>query len=350
MEMKNESIINDNISNIGQLENGAKLNGERYNNNNLDSINNKKDYLLNPKLRNNYKKEIKSNNSKKSIRNDANKKKYNFHSRCNSSLNINKMGKVYLISQLEKYSNIEKNKKVNMNKVDNYELKKVNISTDEEDTIINTSLSENSFKSSDLKKIQNKNNNINFKNQKVRFLECNKNKKIDCMNEIREKKENEFAEIENILSEKEIDSEDFKDLNDIFIQKDKNDLIKSLRVNNFRYSIGSVIKKEYLSKNKTLKNKNNLQDNKSEKEKKDLNLNSSNLSIPETRHLLPEHPLNFLIIKRQIKTSFFPIYKDSFNILTYKEDNSQQYSFFQNGIPNGVTKFIIDKKKNIIYE
>lgn len=350
MEMKNESIINDNISNIGQLENGAKLNGERYNNNNLDSINNKKDYLLNPKLRNNYKKEIKSNNSKKSIRNDANKKKYNFHSRCNSSLNINKMGKVYLISQLEKYSNIEKNKKVNMNKVDNYELKKVSISTDEEDTIINTSLSENSFKSSDLKKIQNKNNNINFKNQKVRFLECNKNKKIDCMNEIREKKENEFAEIENILSEKEIDSEDFKDLNDIFIQKDKNDLIKSLRVNNFRYSIGSVIKKEYLSKNKTLKNKNNLQDNKSEKEKKDLNLNSSNLSIPETRHLLPEHPLNFLIIKRQIKTSLFPIYKDSFNILTYKEDNSQQYSFFQNGIPNGVTKFIIDKKKNIIYE
>ena len=348
MEVKSEPIISDNFDNIGQLENGAKLIDERYNNNNSDNISHKKDEL-NPNLRNNYKNEIESNYSKKSIRNDENKKN-NVHSRCNSSLNINKKRKIFFISELEQCSNIEKNKNVNMNKEDNYELKKVNISTDEEDTIINTSLSESSFKSSDLKKIQNKNNSINVKKQKVQFLDFNKNEKIVYMNTIREKKENEFTEIENILSEKEIDSEDFKDLNDIFIQRDKNDLIKSLKATHFRYSIDSIIKKEYLGKNKTLKYRNKLQDDKSEKAKKDTNINSSNLSIPETRHLLPDHPLNFLIIKRRIKTSLFPLYKDSFNILIYKEDNSQQYSFFKNGIPNGVTKFILDKKKNIIYE
>jgi len=350
IEIKNESIINDNFSNIDQLENGAKLIAERLDDGNSDNINHKND-SLNQILRNNYKNEIKSNNFKKSIRNDANKK-YNINSRCNSSLNINKKRKIFNIPELNQCSNIEKNKNLNVKKVDNFKLKNVNISTDEEDTIINTSVSESSFKSSDLKKIENKknNNNINAKKEKVRFLGNNNNEKIGCMNEIREKKENEFFEIENILSEKEIDSEDLKDLNDIFNQKDKNDLIKSLKANNFRYSIDSVIKLHILSKNKTYRNKNNLQNKKSEKALRDLNLNSSNLSIPEARHLEPDHPLSYLIIKRRIKTSLFPIYKDSFNILTYKEDNSQQYSFFKNGIPNGVTKFILDKKKNIFYE
>ena len=115
MEVKNESIISDNFTNIGQLENGAKLIGERYNNNNLDNINHKKDSLLNQNLRNNYRNEISINNKRK----------------------------IFFISELEQCSN--KNKNINMNKVDNYELKKVNISTDEEDTIINTSLSESSF-------------------------------------------------------------------------------------------------------------------------------------------------------------------------------------------------------------
>jgi hypothetical protein len=186
--------------------------------------------------------------------------------------------------------------------------------------------------------------------QNVRYFENNNNKKIDCMNEIRDKKENEFDDIENILSEKDIDSEDYKDLNDIFIQRNKNDLIKSLRDNNFRHSIISEIRKEYLRKIITLNFKTNFHDNNSEKIKKYINLDSLNLSIPETRHLEREHPLNSLIINRRIKTSLFPLYKDSFNILTYKEDNSQQYAFFKNGIPNGVTKFILDKKKNIIYE
>ena len=347
MEMKNESIISVNFTNIGQLENGANLIGERYNNNNFDNINYKKDSLLNQNLRNNYENEIKSKNLKTSIRNDANKK-FNVHSRFNSSLNINNKKKIFFISELEQCSNIKKNK--NINKIDNYELKKVNISTDEEDTIINTSLSESSFKSSELKNIQNNHYSINDKKRRFGCLENNNNKRMEFMSEIIEKNEKEFPEMQNALSEKDIDSEDLKDLNDIFFQREKNDLIKSLKVNNFKYSNKSVIKKEFLSKSKTFENKNNLQSHKLEKVKKDPNLNSSNLSIPENRHLEREHPLNLLIINRRIKTSLFPLFKDSFNILTYKEDNSQQYSFFKNGIANGITKFIIDKKKNIIYE
>jgi hypothetical protein len=42
--------------------------------------------------------------------------------------------------------------------------------------------------------------------------------------------------------------------------------------------------------------------------------------------------------------------RNSFNIITYKEDSSEQYSFFENGIANGVTKFIINKKYKIVYE
>jgi hypothetical protein len=94
MEVKNESIISDNFTNIGQLENGAKLIGERYNKNNSVIINHKKNFLLNQYLRNNYKNDIKSNNSKKPIINNANKK-FNVHSRCNSSLNINKKRKIF---------------------------------------------------------------------------------------------------------------------------------------------------------------------------------------------------------------------------------------------------------------
>ena len=56
MDEKNKSIINHNSSNIIQLENGAKLIGERYNNNYTDRINHQKGALLNKILRNNNKK------------------------------------------------------------------------------------------------------------------------------------------------------------------------------------------------------------------------------------------------------------------------------------------------------
>ena len=211
--------------------------------------------------------------------------------------------------------------------------KKENISNEEEeeDTIINNSITENSNNSSSSINTKDKKssqkNEKSIDNEKINNKNLDEGKKmgneIDNISEIKEMKEsNEFiGNNENILSEKEIEiyenSSYNKKTNDK--HKDKNNSKKDLKINKFR------------SSNYT-----------NEKEVKIIN--------NELDSLIAGHPLNFLIKKRKIKTSICPLNNNSFNILTYEEDNSKQYSLFKDGMPNGITKFVIDKENKIIFK
>ena len=130
-------------------------------------------------------------------------------------------------------------------------------------------------------------------------------------------------------------------------EKENNNFIQGLKMSSFQYSRRSIIKAQNNNKRFSLIPRKNERNSLIEK---NINLNNSYHSIPEVRHQDPNHPLNLLILKRQIKSSLYPLNKKSFNIVTYKEDNSQQYSYFNNGLANGATKYIVDKKNKIIFE
>ena len=130
-------------------------------------------------------------------------------------------------------------------------------------------------------------------------------------------------------------------------EKENNNFIQGLKMSSFQYSRRSIIKAQNNNKRFSLIPRKNERNSLIEK---NINLNNSYHSIPEVRHQDPNHPLNLLILKRQIKSSLYPLNKKSFNIVTYKEDNSQQYSYFNNGLANGATKYIVDKNNKIIFE
>ena len=130
-------------------------------------------------------------------------------------------------------------------------------------------------------------------------------------------------------------------------EKENNNFIQGLKMSSFQYSRRSIIKAQNNNKRFSLIPRKNERNSLIEK---NINLNNSYHSIPEVRHQDPNHPLNLLILKRQIKSSLYPLNKKSFNIVTYKEDNSQQYSYFDNGLANGATKYIVDKNNKIIFE
>ena len=372
--------------------------------------NSSKYFLLNPNSINNNT-EIK-HKMKKPILKDLHNKNKQIISRNDSILNLNKK-KVLFITDLkrsptDKFKNIlkkeyKKEKDLdNKNEEDNWELK-MNLSS-EENTIINNSYEDNSTNSLNESskgnnvinniKNKNKNNNIDdsnlIKNISITNNSDNKNEnnnniikneniiinnnienknkiknenimessEMNKISEIREIKESdEFSGVQNEFTEKQIELYE-KSLNS---EKPKpkekkypKDLIKGLKINNFRYSQKTLIETRYFRKNHTIKESKKAKLNENSESgrqvKKKLKQITSSHSIPQTRHLDPDHPLNFLIIKRQIKSSLYPLNKKSFNIITYKEDNSKQYGYFELGNINGITKYIISDKNKIIFE
>ena len=219
---------------------------------------------------------------------------------------------------------------------------KYDISTEEEETIINYSLSEDSIPS--IQSCPLINNNTNH------LMNINNNSEISEIKEIKESEEYSNKDNE-IISEKqmellEIKSEDFPE-KDI---KKKNNLIKGLKSSNFKFSHKSLIRARF-SKHFTINESKKRKIRESNKKlNTKFNQKQSTQSIPEARHFDPEHPLNFLTVKRQIQSSLFPLNKKAFNIIIYKEDNSKQYSYFDNGIANGITKYIISDKMKIYFE
>jgi len=330
--------------NHSHIEKGEQI----INSNNINPINsgffptqnkkNSKFFLLNPYSRNReiMKKTISKNNKNKTT---------NFSR--NATLDITKTKNLSHIMDLKhnfkkQYfdKNINNNNDDNSNKsIDKNSQIKINKPTEEEeDTIINSSLSENSIHS-------------------IQSCSLRNNKEINNISEIKEMKESEESK-EFSDKENEVISEKQKELFEKSIKSDKNsqdsqlknpkNLIKGLKSSNFKISHKSLIKAHF-SKNFTI---NESQSRKIEESNKNISKKLkgkiSSKSIPEARHL--DHPLNFLIIKRQIKSSLFPLNKKSFNVITYKEDNSKQYSCFDNGIANGITKYVISDKTKIIFE
>ena len=199
------------------------------------------------------------------------------------------------------------------------------------------------------------NNNIDNNNKIKNIME---NSEMNKISEIKEMKESdEFSGAQNDFTEKQIELYE-KSLNSEKTKKKENkyskNLIKGLKFNNFRYSQKTLIETQHCRKNYTIKESKRpkLKENSESGRqlKKKLKKITSSHSIPQTIHLNQNHPLNFIIIKRQIKSSLCPLNKKSFNIITYKEDNSKQYGYFENYIANGITKYIISEKKNIIFE
>ena len=364
----NSLITNEYVPNQSQMiENGGKITDiSNTNNSNVRSFQkqNKQFILLNPKTRNSNRLNI--YNTTKSIDRSIGQLKSNTFSKSINRLNINNKNKKLFITDLKhnfnyksNFSNInnfnnysEDTNKINEN---NYQLKS-NISTEEENTINNCSLTDNSLNSIQESPIKN-NNQINDINNNISedINENEENNKINQITEIKEIDENddEFINEERDINEKEKKLYDKSNNTKILNEdenKEKKNLIKGLKIYNFRYSQKTLIQTHHTRKHFTIlqsqrpniKEKDNTKDN--------LNLDNSNHSIPEARHIDPNHPLNFLLIKRQIKSSLLPLNKKSFNIIIYKEDNSEQYSYFENGIANGITKYIISKKYKIIFE
>jgi len=367
-DIKNSStystMMNNHFPDFSQIENGGKIDINNTNNSNIKSFQSqnyksKKFILLNPKLKNNT---LKLNNTSKTVlRNLGNNKKNISYDKNNSTNLINKK-KVFFIADMK--HNI-KSVNNNMYKIDdineimgsldkkkeeNNEVKKKEntLTEEEEDTIINNSITENtnnsnnsSLNTNDIKSCQKKEksvddekiNNKNLEEKKIR-------NEIESISEIKEMKEsNEFSgKNENILSEKEIELYENSNLTKKSNDKHKSNSIKGIKINNFRSSINPKNKSCFESRNEFLSITNCIR----EKEVKIIN--------KKIDSKVNSHPLNFLIKKRKIKTSKYPLNNNSFNILTYEEDNSIQYSLFKDGMPNGITKFVIDKENKIYFK
>ena len=362
--------------------------------------NSSKYFLLNPNSNSNIT-EIKYN-VKKPILKDLNNKNKKKFSRNENNLNIKKK-KVLFITDLKRSStkkikNIFNNaheKNLNKkNEEENWELK-MNLSS-EENTIINNSYEDNSTNSlhesskenkviKNIKKIDDSNliknsniiiknnnidinkkneniiinnNNIDNNNNKIKNQNIMESSEMNKISEIKEMKESdEFSGVQNEFTEKQIELYE-KSLNSQKSKPKENknpkDLIKGLKINNFRYCQKTLIETQYFRKNYTIKESKRPQLKESSESGRQLKTKlkriTSTHSIPQARHLDPNHPLNFLVIKRQIKSSLFPLNKKSFNIISYKEDNSKQYGYFENGNINGITKYIISDKNKIIFE
>lgn len=367
-DIKNSStystMMNNHFPDFSQIENGGKIDINNTNNSNVKSFQSqnyksKKFILLNPKLKNNT---LKLNNTSKTVlRNLGNNKKNISYDKNNSTNLINKK-KVFFIADMKHNiksvnNNINKIDDINeimgsldKNKEENNEVKKKEntLTEEEEDTIINNSITENtnnsnnsSLNTNDIKSSQKneksvddeKINNKNLEEKKIR-------NEIESISEIKEMKEsNEFSgKNENILSEKEIELYENSNLNKKSNDKHKSSSIKGIKINNFRSSINPKNKSCFESRNEFLSITNCIR----EKEVKIINKNIDSKDN--------SHPLNFLIKKRKIKTSKYPLNNNSFNILTYEEDNSIQYSLFKDGMPNGITKFVIDKENKIYFK
>ena len=326
-------MMNNHFPDFSQIENGGKIDITMTNNSNMKSFqsqnyNSKKFILLNPNLKNN---ELKLNNtSKAALKNIGNKKAISYEK--NNNINLNNKKKVLFFTDMKhniKFRN-NNNKIDDINKIiesldknkeeNNATKKKENISTEEEDTIINNSITENT-------------DNSNLEEKKM-------GNEIDNISEIKEMKEsNEFSRRnENILSEKEIELSEKSNLNKEANDKHKSRSIKDLKINNFRSTINSKNKSHILSRNAMLKNS-------SYTNEKEVKIIGKKLDS-----LIMQNPLNYLIIKRKMKTSICPLNNNSFNVLTYEEDNSKQYSLFKDGMPNGITKFIIDQENKVIFK
>ena len=394
------------FQNQNQIENG----GTMIDSNNVYKINlkdskkqNKQFILLNPLKDNNRNKLVYA--SKSNTKNIENKRTSIF-SKYNNRLNNTNNNRTFIISHLKYNFNHKDNYNINYNdKIEKNKSKennnKLNTSIEEENTIINncslSSLSKNSINKinsinesfeennqsniksnnkndsknnieninviieSNIKNNNNKiNSNINIENIKEEN-ECKKEKEekyreINEINEFEEKEE--ITKIEGEINEKEIELlEKFNNSEENSVKnenenKEINNLIKSLKTHSFKFSQKPMIKiynnHEISSSNINSNIKQPLI--KDQNEQDDINLNTSNHSIPEYRHIDSSHPLNLLLIKRNFKSSLFPLSKKSFNVITYKEDSSEQYAFFENGVANGVTKFIISKKYKIVFE
>ena len=323
------------ISNSRNLNNIIKSNQTKI-------VSNSKFFLINPNLKDNS--GITYN--KKEISNKK-PKKVSFLSKNNSCLNINNKKQLY-ITNLKNNVNIKKNNDSNKNII--FELEMNNSS--DEDTIINNSIIDDSFNFiEDLSKAQTE----NYERNTLKISkEIKKENKISKLNKIKEMKESdEFSEGKSNSSENKINlfegSLNSSQSNDLI--RYQNSLIKGLKVYNFKYSHNSMIKTHHARKNQTIKETKRPTLKRIDNSVRNVfGAKPSNVSIPQARHLDPDHPLNYLTLNRKIKSSLYPLSKNSFNIINYIEDNSKQYSYFKNGIANGITKYIISKKKKIIYE
>ena len=257
----------------------------------------------------------------------------------------------------ENNNNIIKNENIIIN--NNNNIDSTNITKNENIVISNNNDNKNNIVNTNIIKNENIiiNNNIENKNKikNENIMESSEMNKISEIREIKESDEfsgvqNEFTEKQIELYEKSLNSEKPKPKE----KKYPKDLIKGLKINNFRYSQKTLIETRNFRKNHTIKESKKAKLNENSESgrqvKKKLKQITSSHSIPQTRHLDPDHPLNFLIIKRQIKSSLYPLNKKSFNIITYKEDNSKQYGYFELGNINGITKYIISDKNKIIFE
>ena len=354
------SMMNNHFPDFSQIENGGKIDITNTNNSNMKSFqsqNNKskKFFLLNPKLKNNT---LKLNNTSKTVLKNIENKKKSISYDKNNNMNLINKKKIFFITDMKhniKFRKNNNNKIEDINEImgnldkdkeENNEMKKKeNITTEEEeDTIINNSITENSnnsnnsINSKDKKSSQKKEKSIDNEKKSYNNLEEKKlGNEIDNISDIKKIKEsNEFSENnENIYSEKEIElSIPNKKTND----KHKNSSTKGLKINNFRSSINSKSKSGFASRNVFFNNSNYTNE-------KEVKITNENYDLFTTKH-----PLNFLIKERKIKTSIYPLNNNSFNILTYEEDNSKQYSLIKDGMPNGITKFVIDEENNIIFK
>ena len=367
----NSFITNEYFQNQNQIENGGKIIDMRNSYNiNLETTQkqNKQFILLSPLLKENNKNK-KDYISKSNIKNIENQKRNTF-SKYNDRINNSNKNTKYIITDLkhnfnyeDNYSNKNNDKIYAKNNKENNN--QSNTSTDEENTINNCSLSNNSINTNnsiheslkDINQTNNKNNsNINTENNiEENEIKTKTQEKNSEINEIKDLEENEeISDEEGEISEKEIElfeqlnKPEEKNENNKKEYKEIENLIKGLKAHNFNFSRKSRINLYHTRKlsicnliRPLIKGQNEQNIN---------NLNNSSHSIPEARHIDPNHPLNFLLIKRNIKSSLFPLNKNSFNVVTYKEDNSKQYAFFENGVSNGVTRFIISKKYNIVFE
>ena len=346
---KNSFGTNKPISGQSEKESGEFINISRNLNNILKSnqTQNKsfsKFFLINPSKNKN---DVGNN---RTVFLKERQKKVAFINKNHSCLNINNK------KQLNKNNHKLKNRK-NFGENENIK-KKLNIESEmnkssDEETIINNSLIDNSFKyivdssKTQQKRIKEKKKNIN----KTIKLE-NKINKLNKIKEIKESEEFSGAGKSN-KNEQEINcfqgSLNTSQSKDSF--KYQKNLIKGLKDHNFKYSLWPMIKAHRSHKIQTIKETKRPTLKRIDSNIRNiLDVKPSNVSIPQARHLDPDHPLNYLILNRQIKSSLYPLNKNTFNIINFKEDKSQLYSFFKNGAANGVTKYIMSKKKNIIYE
>ena len=313
--------------------------------NQTQNTNISKYFLINPNLN-----KIKNKKNNKTTNLNTIKNKANFIGKNNSCSNINNKNKLNIVNLKNKVNLMNRrNSDVQKNEIKNIGFEsEMNRSSDEE-TIINNSITDNSinYKIDSLtKRKERKINQIIIKN-----LEHIKNMKNKISN-IKLQENDELSRIKNNSTEKELDilegsiiTNQSKDSKKYQKNKVKNSKDCDFKYSNNSFNIINNLKKIHSIKestNTTLKRNNNIRNILISKQ--------FNLFIPQERYFDIAHPLNYILKKRQIKSSLYPLDKDSFNIINYIEDNSQQYSYFKSGLANGFTKYIIGSKKKIIFE